>query len=58
MGLAFFIHSIILCHLIGAFSPFTFRVIIERYVLIAIAGFRFMVAKGSRLVSLVSHCLT
>jgi len=44
--------------LIGALSPFTFRVTIERYVLIAIAGFRFVVTKGSRLASLVSYCLT
>ena len=37
MGLGFFIHSDTLCLLIGAFSPFTFIVIIERY------GFRVIV---------------
>ena len=37
MGLAFFIHSDTLCLLVGAFSPFTFSVIIERY------GFRVIV---------------
>ena len=41
----FFIDSVTLCLLIGAFSPFAFRVIIDRYVLIAIAGFRFVVPK-------------
>ena len=37
MGLVFFIHSDTLCLLVGAFSPFTFSVIIERY------GFRVIV---------------
>ena len=40
MGLVFFffffIHSIILCLLVGAFNPFTFKVIIDIYVPIAI----------------------
>ena len=58
MDLAFFIHSITLCLLIGAFSPFTFRVIIERYVLITIEGFKFVVTEGSMLASLLSYCLT
>ena len=31
MGLFFFIHSETLCLLVGAFSPFTFSAIIERY---------------------------
>jgi len=44
--------------LIGAFIPFTFRVIINRYVLITIAGFSFVVTKGSRLTSLLSKSLT
>ena len=54
----FFIHSVTLCLLIGAFSPFTFRVIIDRYALIVIAGFRFIVTKGSRLTPLLSKSLT
>ena len=37
MGLVFFIHSDTLCLLVGAFTPFTFSVIIERY------GFRVIV---------------
>ena len=37
MGLVFFIHSDTLCLLVGAFSPFTFSVIIESY------GFRVIV---------------
>ena len=42
------IHSISPCLLIGTFRPFTFRVIINRYILIAIAGFGFVVMfKGS-----------
>ena len=36
MGLVFFIHSASLCLLIGAFNPFTFKVIINAYVPIAI----------------------
>jgi len=36
MGLVFFIHSVTLCLLIGVFSPFTFKVIIDRCVFIAI----------------------
>ena len=37
MGLVFFfIHSAILCLLVGAFSPLTFKVIIDRYALIDI----------------------
>ena len=31
----FFIHSVTLCLLVGLFSPFTFKVIIDRYVFIA-----------------------
>ena len=31
MGLVFLIHSDTLCLLVGAFSPFTFSVITERY---------------------------
>ena len=57
MGLVFLIHSVTLCLLIGAFRPFTFRVIVGRYVLIAIAGFSFVVTKGSWLTSLLSKSL-
>ena len=57
MGLSF-LSILLLCLMIGAFSPFTFKVIIEKYVLIAIAGFKFVVTKGSRLASLLSYCLT
>ena len=32
MGLVFFIHSASLCLLVGAFNPFTFKVIIDIYV--------------------------
>lgn len=35
-GSCFFMYSSTLCLLIGAFSPFTFKVIIHRYVVIAI----------------------
>ena len=34
-GSCFLIHSAILCLLIGAFNPFTFKVIIDRYLFIA-----------------------
>ena len=34
-GSCFVIHSAILCFLIGAFNPFMFKVIIDRYVFIA-----------------------
>ena len=36
MGLVFYIHSATLCLLIRAYSPLTFKVIVDRYVLIAI----------------------
>ena len=36
MGHAFLIHSAILCLLIGAFNPFTFKIIIDRYLFFAI----------------------
>ena len=36
MGLIFLIYSTTLCILIGAFSPFTFKVIIDMYFLTAI----------------------
>ena len=36
MGLVALIHSATLCILIAAFSPFTFKVVIDRYVLITI----------------------
>ena len=36
MSLVVFIHSVTLWLLIGAFGPFTFKVIIDRYVFIAI----------------------
>ena len=35
-GSCFLFHSAILCLLIGAFNPFTFKVIIDRYLFIAI----------------------
>ena len=35
-GLFFFIHSAYLCLLVGAFNPFTFKVIVDKYDLIAI----------------------
>ena len=35
-GSCFLIHSATLCLLIGAFNPFTFKVIIDRYLFIAI----------------------
>ena len=34
-GSCFLIHSAVLCLLIGAFNPFTFKVIIDRYLFIA-----------------------
>ena len=40
-GSCFFIHSATLCLLTGAFSPFTFKVIIDRYVLTAILWLAF-----------------
>ena len=46
MGLVFFIHSDILCLLVGAFGPFTFSVIIERYgfkVIVTSVGFMLVV---------------
>ena len=46
MGLVFFIHSDTLCLLVGAFSPFTFSVIIERYrfrVIVMSVGFMLVV---------------
>ena len=53
MGLVFFIHSDTLCLLVGAFSPFTFSVVIERY------GFRvIMMSVGVMLVSDVSGTLS
>ena len=62
MGLVFFIHSDILCLLVGAFSPFTCSVIIERYgftVIVMSVGFMLIVMSlvlcltGSPLGSLV-----
>ena len=35
-GSCFLIHSAILCLLIGAFNPFTFKIIIDGYLFIAI----------------------
>ena len=35
-GSCFYIHSVSLCLLVGAFNPFTLKVIIDMYVLIAI----------------------
>ena len=35
-GSRFFIHSISLCLLLGTFNPFTLKVIINMYVLIAV----------------------
>ena len=54
MGLVFFIHSGILCLLVGTFSPFTFSAIIERY------GFRVIVMSvGFMLVAMsLVLCLT
>ena len=46
----FFIHADILCLLVGAFSPFTFSVIIERY------GFRVIVMSVGFMLVLVSLC--
>ena len=46
MDLVFLIHSDTLCLLIGAFSPFTFSVIIERYrfrVIVMSVGFMLVV---------------
>ena len=40
-GFCFFIQSAILCLLIGALSPLTFKVIIDRYVFIAILNLVF-----------------
>ena len=34
-GSCFYIHSVSICLLVGAFSPFTFKIIIDVYVLIA-----------------------
>ena len=48
-GSCFLIHSTILCLLIGAFNPFTFKVIIDRYLFIAI----FLYLCSSR-----SHCFS
>ena len=62
MGLVFFIHSDTLFLLVGAFSPFTFSVIIERYgfrVIVMSVGFMLVVMSlvlyltGSPLGSLV-----
>ena len=36
IGVLFFIHSSSLCHLVGAFNPFTFKVIISMYVPVTI----------------------
>ena len=54
MGLVFFIHSDTLCLLVGAFSPFTLSVIIERN------GFRVIVMSvGFMLVAMsLVLCLT
>ena len=41
LGSCFFVHSATLCLLIGAFNPFTFKVIIDRYVVIDILLFIF-----------------
>ena len=41
-GSCFLIHSAILCLLIGAFNPFTFKVIIDRYLFIAIQNAHFL----------------
>ena len=38
-GSCFLIHSAILCLLIGAFNPFTFKVIIERYLFLVIFSY-------------------
>ena len=52
MGLVFFfIHSDTLCLLVGAFSPFTFSVIIERY------GFRVIVMSVGFMLVVISLVL-
>ena len=54
MGLVFFTHSDTLCLLVGAFSPFTFSVVIERY------GFRVIVMSVGFMLVVMSLvlCLT
>ena len=47
--LCFLIHSAILCLLIGAFNPLTFKVVIDRYLFIAIYPY---------LCSSLSHCFS
>ena len=51
MGLVFFIHSDTLRLLVGAFSPFTFSVIIERY------GFRVIVMSVGFMLVVISLVL-
>ena len=52
-GSCFLIHSAILCLLIGAFNPFTFKVIIDRYLFIA--GFLYLCSSLSLSLAVVTH---
>ena len=56
MWSCFLIHSAILCLLLGAFNPFTFKVIIDRYLFIA--TFFFVPVFLSRSLSLFRPFLT
>ena len=42
-GSCFLIHSVTLCLLIGAFIPLTFKVIVDRYVIIAFLLFIYLI---------------
>ena len=53
IDLAFNIHSISLCLLIGAFNPFTFKVIVDMYVPIALFSIVFSLCLSSFLPSFV-----
>ena len=46
-GSCFVIHSTTLCLLIGSFNPFTLKVIIDGYVVIAIFKFIFLIFSSS-----------